>query len=105
MRGVEEIEISKAIISAYHEKLTQRIVNDVLIVGAGPSGMTAAFFLAQKGLAVSLLEKRLAPSQELWGESEVGEISVRQALIEVIEHASIHLGELHVTRELALREA
>ncbi len=60
---------------------------------------------ALAALPLSALERRLTPSQELWGEGEVREVTVRQALIDVIEHASIHLGELHVTRELALREA
>lgn len=60
---------------------------------------------ALTALPPSALERRLVPSQELWGEGDAFEISVRQALIEVIEHASIHLGELHVTRDLALREA
>ncbi len=59
---------------------------------------------ALAGLSASALDRRLVPSEELWGEGGVGEVSVRQALIEVIEHASIHLGEVHVTRELALRE-
>jgi len=58
---------------------------------------------ALTALEPSALDRRVVPSQELWGESEPGEISVRQALIEVVEHASIHLGELHVTRDLALR--
>ena len=60
---------------------------------------------ALAALEPSALEKRLLPSQELWGEGEVSDRSVRQALMHVVEHASIHLGELHVTRDLALREA
>ncbi len=55
-------------------------------------------------LPASARHRRLGRAAALWGDGGVGEVSVRQALIEVIEHASIHLGELHVTRELALRE-
>ncbi len=61
--------------------------------------------VALAALPASALERRFVPSQELWGEGEAYEISTRQALIEVVEHASIHLGQLHVTRDLALREA
>ncbi len=75
---------------------------DLLAATRGLSGEIKAALAA---LPPSALERRLTPSQELWGEGEVYEISVRQALIDVIEHASIHLGELHVTRDLALREA
>lgn len=49
------------------------------------------------------LDVRLTPSQELWGEGPPREISVRDALIQVIEHASLHLGHVELTRDLALR--
>ena len=60
---------------------------------------------ALAALPPSSLDSRLVPSQELWGEDEAHEISVRQALIQEVGHASIHLGQLHITRDLALREA
>jgi len=46
------------------------------------------------------LDRRLVPAKELWGDSEPHEISVRRALIQVIEHASLHLGHLQLTRDL-----
>ncbi len=67
--------------------------------------LSAEIETALAGLPASALERRKVPSQELWGEGEPYEMSVRQALIAVIEHASIHLGQLHITRDLALREA
>ncbi len=72
---------------------------------AATRGLSGEIEEALAALPSSVPERRLTPSQELWGEGEVQEISVRQALIHVIEHASIHLGELHVTRDLAQREA
>ncbi len=53
-------------------------------------------------LSAEDLDRRSVPSQELWGEGAPREISVREALLQVVEHASLHLGHLHVTRELAL---
>ncbi len=67
--------------------------------------LSAEIEAALAALAPSALDRRFVPSEELWGEGEPYEISVRQALIEVVEHASIHLGQLHITRDLALREA
>jgi thiazole biosynthesis enzyme len=64
---LEEPEISKTIVCTYHEKLLDRIVSDVLIVGAGPSGMMAGIHLAREGLKVTLLEKRLSPGGGIWG--------------------------------------
>jgi uncharacterized damage-inducible protein DinB len=67
--------------------------------------LSAEMEAALAALPPAALERRLTPSQELWGEAEAYEISIREALIEVVEHASIHLGQLHVTCDLALREA
>ncbi len=64
---MEETAISRAIVRAYHEKLLDRLASDVIIVGAGPSGMTAAMYLARGGLKVTLLEKRLSPGGGIWG--------------------------------------
>jgi hypothetical protein len=61
--------------------------------------------LAPSALAPSALDKRLLPARSLWGEGEPRQISVRQALLEVVEHASIHLGQLQITRDLALQES
>lgn len=78
MRRLEETEISRAILAAYHEKLADRLVSDVLIVGAGPSGLTAAYYLARQGLKVTLLEKRLSPGGGIWG----GGMGLNQAAVQ-----------------------
>lgn len=52
-------------------------------------------------LSPERLSLRLLPSQELWGEGPPREISVRDAIIQVIEHASLHLGHLHAVHDLA----
>jgi thiazole biosynthesis enzyme len=67
MDRIEDAEISKTILGTYHERLLDRVVSDVLIVGAGPAGMMAAIYLAQKGLKVTLLERRLSPGGGIWG--------------------------------------
>ncbi|MBM4442742.1 MAG: DinB family protein [Candidatus Rokubacteria bacterium] len=56
-------------------------------------------------LSAADLERRLRPSRELWGTGEIHEISARDALVESIRHAGVHLGELRLTRDLAIRHA
>ncbi len=51
------------------------------------------------------LEQRFVPAQELWGENQTREISVREAMLRAIGHASIHVGHLEMTRDLALQQA
>ena len=60
---------------------------------------------ALAGLSAADLGRRLLPAQSLWGEGQAQEISVREAILHVVEHASIHLGQLQITRDLALRES
>src|SRR5256885_2149783 len=47
----------------------------------------------------------LAPPQALGGGAPPHEISRRDALVESIRHAALHLGELRLTRDLAVRSA
>ncbi len=60
---------------------------------------------ALAALPASSLDERLVPSQELWGEGKAHEISVREALLHVVEHASIHLGQLQITGDIVLGQA
>ena len=48
------------------------------------------------------LGDRLSPSEELWGEGEAHEITRREALAHVLEHASMHLGQIQLTRDLVV---
>ena len=47
-----ETKVSKGIISTYFEKLERNLDLDVAIVGGGPSGIVAAYYLAKAGLKV-----------------------------------------------------
>lgn len=67
MPELDEVQISKTILCTYHEKLLDRLASDVVIVGAGPSGLVAATHLAKAGVKVTVLEKRLSPGGGIWG--------------------------------------
>jgi thiamine thiazole synthase len=67
MAEISETGISKVILNAYHKKILERIESDVIIVGAGPSGLSASIHLARNGLNVTLMEKRLSPGGGIWG--------------------------------------
>ncbi len=61
--------------------------------------LTAAF----AALTPQQLDERFEPPQELWGTGPVREIARRDALVESIRHAALHLGELRLTSDLACR--
>ena len=48
-----ERNVSKGIISTYFNKLERNLDLDVAIVGGGPSGIVAAYYLAKAGLKVA----------------------------------------------------
>ncbi len=90
MNELKETLISKAILDSYHQKLRGSIESDVIIVGAGPAGLTAAFHLATHGRKVTIIEKRLAPGGGVWGGGMgMNEIVVQQEAIPIIEAAGI----------------
>jgi uncharacterized damage-inducible protein DinB len=65
------------------------------------AGLSAEISGALKKLDPSTLSDRFVPSQELWGEGfEPNEIARREAFAHVLEHASMHLGQIHLTRDL-----
>jgi uncharacterized damage-inducible protein DinB len=74
-------------------------------VGEAASALSGEIDAALAGLDASTLGDRLTPSQELWGEGEAREITRREALAHVLVHASMHLGQIQLTRDLVAREA
>ncbi len=64
---MREVDITKGIIKNHMEALDRSLESDVVIVGAGPSGLVAGGYLAQKGYNITVLEKRLAPGGGIWG--------------------------------------
>ncbi|MBI4362748.1 MAG: thiazole biosynthesis protein [Euryarchaeota archaeon] len=54
---VGEKEITKAILTGFHDTMMQYVDSDVIIVGAGPSGLTAGRELAKKGFRTLIVER------------------------------------------------
>lgn len=67
--------------------------------------LAAEIARAVADLTSPALDRRFVPPHELWGTGEIHEIAARDALVESIRHAGVHLGELRLTRDLALRHA
>lgn len=65
--GEWEYQVSRIIVERYYRKLLNALRCDVLIAGAGPSGMVAAYYLASNDVRVTVIEKKLAPGGGVWG--------------------------------------
>jgi sulfide-dependent adenosine diphosphate thiazole synthase len=89
MQKLEE-NISGAILDAYYEKFRGALRSDVVIVGAGPSGLTAAWLLASEKLRVVVLEKRLSPGGGIWGGSMgMNDVVVQSDALDIVNKAGI----------------
>ena len=81
---ISDLEVSRLITRDYFKALDHSLDSDVIIVGAGPSGLVAGYTIAEEGRKVTIMEKRLSPGGGIWGggkgfnrvvlEREAGEI-------------------------------
>lgn len=56
---MDEITISRAITESFMKDFIEAMEVDVAIAGAGPAGMTAAYYLAKAGMKTVIFEKQL----------------------------------------------
>ena len=90
MDGFDEADVSRAILDAYHTKFANALGSDVVIAGAGPSGMVAAWRLAQSGRRIVVLEKRLSPGGGIWGGSlGMNEVVVQEEALSILDEAGV----------------
>jgi len=64
---LNDIVISRAIIEGFSDKLVKHLKTDVAIVGGGPAGLVAGYYLAKSGIKVSLFERKLSIGGGMWG--------------------------------------
>ena len=64
---MDEIVISRAITESYIKELLEFMDVDVAIVGAGPSGLVASYYLAKRGVKTVIYERRLSVGGGIWG--------------------------------------
>lgn len=82
--------ISRAILRRYMQKLEEHLSVDVVIAGAGPSGLVAAHDLARQGFSVVVFESKLAPGGGVWGGGMLmNEIVVQADSAEILQDFSI----------------
>ncbi|THH19199.1 hypothetical protein EW146_g1917 [Bondarzewia mesenterica] len=65
---IEEAQVSRAMIKRYFNTMYERVVSDVVIVGAGSAGLSCAYHLAKSrpDLKITILEANVAPGGGAW---------------------------------------
>ena len=77
--------------STYFDKLEQNLELDVAIVGGGPSGIVAAYYLAKAGYKVALFDRKLSPGGGMWGGAMMfNQIVVQEEALHIIDEFQIN---------------
>jgi sulfide-dependent adenosine diphosphate thiazole synthase len=64
---IDDITISEAIIKKYTDELLDNLNLDIAIVGGGPAGLCAGYYLAKKEHKVAIFERKLSVGGGMWG--------------------------------------
>ena len=60
-------QASRMILGNYFRDLERAVESDVIVVGAGPSGLICAHELAEDGYNVTIIDRHLVPGGGIWG--------------------------------------
>ncbi|MFP4212473.1 MAG: sulfide-dependent adenosine diphosphate thiazole synthase [Desulfohalobiaceae bacterium] len=92
--SLEETIVTEAIATEYFRKLHSSLELDVAVIGAGPSGMTAAWRLAAAGCNVAVFERKLSIGGGMWGGGMTWNfIVVQEESRQTLEEAGLSLQE------------
>jgi thiamine thiazole synthase len=92
--ALNEITITKAIVERFSQKFMEYTEVDTAIVGAGPSGLVAAYFLAKAGKKVAIFERKLSVGGGMWGGGMMfNEIVVQKEGKEILDIFNIRTEE------------
>lgn len=89
-----ESKITRVILEESLRELIDRVDSDVVIVGAGPSGLAAAKYLADKGLKVTVLERRLSYGGGIGGGGSLfHKVVVDSRVLDILKEMEINYKE------------
>lgn len=93
--GLEDTKVTAAIVKRFMRDFLDLTELDVAIAGAGPSGLTAARYLAKAGVKVAVFERNLYVGGGMWGGGILfPRIVVQEAAKSLLEEVGVKLEEV-----------
>ena len=91
---LNEVIITRAIVERYLNKFIDNTDVDTVVVGAGPAGLIAAYYIAKANRKVAIFERKLSIGGGMWGGGMMfNEIVVQSEARELLEMFGIHTEE------------
>jgi len=91
---LDEITISKAIVETFTKEFLDAMDIEVAIGGAGPAGMTAAYYLTKRGIKTVIFERSLRPGGGMPGGGMMfNTIVVQEEAREILDEFGIRTKE------------
>ncbi len=92
---LREKDITRQIAREYYKEFDQLIESDVIIVGAGPSGLICAHDLANRGFRTLLIEQSLALGGGFWsGGYLMNKATICEPANEILEEIGVPCKEI-----------
>lgn len=86
-----ETQVTQGIVKTYFDKLEKNLNLDVAIVGGGPSGIVAAYYLAKAGLKVALFDRKLSPGGGMWGGAMMfNQLVIQEQAMDIVREMDIN---------------
>lgn len=86
-----ETQVTQGIVKTYFDKLEKNLNLDVAIVGGGPSGIVAAYYLAKAGLKVALFDRKLSPGGGMWGGAMMfNQLVIQEQAMDIVREMEIN---------------
>ncbi len=83
--------MSRGIVDGYFNKLKNNLDIDAAIVGGGPSGLVAAYYLAKAGKKVALFDRKLAPGGGMWGGAMMfNDIIIQKEALPILDELGVN---------------
>ncbi|MGI6296611.1 MAG: sulfide-dependent adenosine diphosphate thiazole synthase [Armatimonadota bacterium] len=95
IENINDSDVTRLIVTDYFTALNNSLESDVIIVGAGPSGLVAGYTLAQQGHKVTIMEKRMSPGGGIWGGGKgFNRVVLEKSVSPILDEFDLHAKEL-----------